>query len=79
MTGYENGNQIGTLTVSGATSRFSITLGEGTWRIDVAAVFACGTQGAPTVANIVIDQSTLKMQPLVARAAARRPVPGRAP
>ena len=66
LTGYQNGNQIGTLTVSGATSRFSITLGEGTWRIDVAAVFACGTQGAPTVSNIVIDQSTLKMQPRAA-------------
>jgi len=66
LTGYQGGNLLGSLTLSGATSRFGVTLGEGTWRIDVAAVFACGTQGTPTVANIVIDQSTLKMQPRAA-------------
>ena len=33
------------------------------WRVDVAAVFSCGSVGPPASAHLVIDQSTLKMQP----------------
>ena len=63
LTGYQNGNFIGSVTLGGATSRFSIVLPQATWRIDVAAVFSCGAQGPPASANFVVDQNSLKMQP----------------
>lgn len=65
LTGYQNSALIGAAAVGGSTTRFSILLPQATWRIDVAAVFSCGTQGAPASANFVIDESTLKMQPRV--------------
>ena len=63
LRGYQGSTLVGTAPVAASFTRFSSTLPEGTWRIDVAAVFACGAQGTPASANIVIDQSTLKMQP----------------
>lgn len=63
LTGYQNGNLVGSLTLTGATTRFSILLPESAWRIDVAAVFSCGAQGVATSVTFTIDQSTLKMQP----------------
>ena len=66
LSGYQNGTLIGNASVGGSTNRFSITLPQATWRIDVAAAFSCGSQGTPGSANFVIDESTLKMQPRVA-------------
>lgn len=63
LSGYQNGTLIGNAAVGGTTNRFSVTLPQATWRIDVAAVFSCGSQGVPGSANFVIDESTLKMQP----------------
>lgn len=63
LSGFQNSVLIGSAAVGGTTTRFSITLPQATWRIDVAAVFSCGAQGQAGSANFVIDQSTLKMQP----------------
>lgn len=78
LRGYQGSALVGTQTVGASFTRFSATLPEGNWRIDVSAVFACGSQGTPASANIVVDQSTLKMQPREPDAAggAALPTPG---
>lgn len=43
----QNGTLIGNASVGGSTNRFSITLPQATWRIDVAAAFSCGSQARP--------------------------------
>ncbi len=73
LTGYQGGAAIGSVPVGAAVTRFSNTLPEGVWRLDVAAVFACGAQGPAASANIVVDQNSLKMQPRAAD-----PAPGTA-
>ena len=63
LNGYNGGTLVGTVPVGPSLTRVSTTLSQGNWRVDIAATFACGSQGPATSANIVVDQSTLKMQP----------------
>lgn len=63
LSGYQDTVHIGSATLGGGTTRFSIVLPLATWRIDVSAVFSCGAQGTPGSANFVIDENSLKMQP----------------
>jgi hypothetical protein len=63
IAGYQGGGHLGSTPVGANVTRFSQVLPAGAWRVDVAAVFSCGSVGAPASANLIIDQSTLKMQP----------------
>ncbi len=65
LTGYQGGANLGSVPVGAGFTRFSNVLPEGVFRLDVAAVFACGAQGPAASVDIVVDQTSLKMQPRV--------------
>lgn len=65
---YDGAGYVGQIAFGGTQTLFAppVNLPPGTWQFSVQAVFSCGQAGTPGPSTLVLDNSSLKLQPRAA-------------